>query len=1008
MNLTGMKFDDDFHPIEPTAILTTRSGKKIGLIPKTEFRYKGNLSSADEISFTVHRNAASDEVWNGLKDFRLCWIRELDAYFEIAVTVENSDGLVKKVTGVSLGEAELSQTNLYGVEINTEKEITNDVNYSPTVFYDGTSENRSLMHRLLKGTCYKPGYVDECLWKEQRSFSFNNTSIKDGFDEVARELKCLFIYRNDTDAEAGKINRVVDAYNLDEERKNEDGSPAPVYGNDTGIFISDENIARRITLTTDTGSVKNCFKLEGGDDAMTAAIASANPTGTSYLWYISDDMKETMSDELREALAEYNENYNKITSSEIVILGSSTLDRLKSVAYNNVVRDIAGEIYNKENAYHVGDKVNNEGVSYICTEDVLPDEEWDKQKWSYTYGEHSDIFEEIQTKRMPKYDTSSDKKYTVGDFVYTAKKEGLLIWDIYIYECLNDFCYGEIPEPKEENDPANFTEYWEENEGMRFKTYFDSPIVEYGTASDMAKLSEYIYNAIDIRMFLIDTMMPDYNIAEMNQSYVNDCMAVIVGWFNNNTVGMSDDDIENIDETTVVRAAEGMIKVLTDARLKIKIEDVVEGTASGEIEKLYTCTLTLYGTDSDGDEVSSEHEIRVAISDSEQEFIEQKIDKALSKKLDSQDKNALDEVSLYKGVYAEGESYSVDDIVWYVDRMYKCIGQNFGDEPHTPDIDNINWEFLDAKIRMYSATELDNLYNCCDGCLAVLVEQGATGGSQSTADDFYGKYHNITQALLVQKEWRETQAAGISLYIDLLRRVIKRLHDELNMETALGDNMDELISYRRDSVYSNSNFISDGLTNHELMKRAALFFEDAVKEIYKSAERQHSISSDIYNLLAIKEFESVRDQFVLGNWIREKLDGEVYKLRLIGYEINFADLTTLTVEFSDLLRAGDSVSDVKSILDRAKSVSSTYGFTARQADRGGSAKEELNEINRNGINVGDVSVFGNDKSIQWTQGGFILREYDDLTDTYSPNQLKFLATGIYRTTDNWETVIKVI
>jgi len=1072
MNIAGLKFDDDFHPIEPTAILTTRSGKKIGLIQKTEFRYKGNLSSADEISFSVHRNAASDEVWNGLKDFRLCWIRELDAYFEIAVTIEDSDGLVKKVTGVSLGEAELSQTNLYGVEINTEKEITNDVNYSPTVFYDESNENHSLMHRLLKGTCYRPGNVDECLWKEQRSFSFNNTSIKDGFDEVAKELKCLFVFRNDTNQETGKINRVVDAYNLDEERKNADGSPASVFGNDTGIFISDENIARRITLTTNTGNVKNCFKLEGGDDAMTAAIASVNPTGTSFLWYISSDMRETMSDALRDALDAYDETYAKITGSDIVILGNNTLDRYLSIAYNNVVRELAGEIYVEKQAYSVGDKINKDGTAYMCNEEVFDGEEWNKEKWAYVYGEHSSFFHEIQTRKMPKYDAvTPGKKYIAGEYVYTATKRNpaslTRVWNIMVYECLHDFCYDDIPEPKEENDPGNFTEYWQEHTEHGSYALYSNPDIEYGFAQNMAKLSEYIYNAIDIRMFLTDTMMPDYNIAEMNQSYVNECLNYVVNEFSREPIGIFEDEAESIDDSIVKRAAENMIKALTDARLTIKLENVIENveeqTVSDKIIKLYTGDLTLYGTDTDGDEVSAAGSIRIAISNSYKEFIEQKIDKALSKKLEKPDKEALDEVSKYKGVYADTESYSVGDIVWHIDRMYtcvaaiklpdeddtnwtqlaadaeysdssykgeysvetsylfndvvslgenkyQCINQDGVNEKKSPDADKdeTNWQFLDSKIRMYSVAELDNLYNCCDGCMAVLVEQGATGSGAVDADDYYKKYHAIMQALLVQKEWREDEAGGILLYIDLLRRVIKRLHDMLNMENALGDNMDELISYRRDSVYSNSNFISDGLTNHEIMERASLFFDDAVKEIYKSAERQHSISSDIYNLLAIKEFESVRNQFALGNWIREKLDGEVYKLRLIGYELNFTDLTTLAVEFSDLIRADGSVSDVKSILDRAKSVSSTYGFTARQADRGGSAKEELNEINKNGINVGDVSVFGNDKSIQWTQGGFILREYDELTNTYSPIQMKLLATGIYRTTDNWKTVTKII
>ena len=49
------------------------------------------------------------------------------------------------------------------------------------------------------------------------------------------------------------------------------------YGDDTGIFVSTENLADDITYETAKDSVKNCFRLVAGDDLMTAAVAAANP-----------------------------------------------------------------------------------------------------------------------------------------------------------------------------------------------------------------------------------------------------------------------------------------------------------------------------------------------------------------------------------------------------------------------------------------------------------------------------------------------------------------------------------------------------------------------------------------------------------------------------------------------------------------------------------------------------------------------------------------------------------
>lgn len=1021
MNFAGLKFDNDFNPIEPTAVLTSRNGKKIGLIQKTEFRYKGNLSSADEISFSVQKQTVRPEVWNELKDFRLCWIREWDAYFEINVTTESTDSLVKKVTGTSLGEAELSQTNLYGVEINTEKEINNsDENYSPTVFYNPDDQEHSLMHRMLKRTCYKPGYVDECLRNEQRSFPFNDISIKDGFDQVAKELQCLFIYHNDTD-EFGKINRVVDAYNLDTERKNADGTPAPVYGSDTGIFISDENIANRITLTTDVGNVKNCFKLEGGDDTMTAAIASCNPTGTSYLWYITDDMREIMSEGLRSALGAYDEKYKTITGNVIVVAGASFVESNVCAAYNEVIQNLAGEKYSQSSAYSAGDKVNRDGVAYCCKTDIAAGELWNDDKWEYVYGEHNAIFTEITMQSTARYDFNEAAEYSVGDMIAFHEQRGDdKYWMVRVYECIQDFCYNSLSEDiKVGNLPRVYTDYWKLREDLIFIDPFsDAELniidpdhsrdsIKFAFSENMTQLSEFLYNAIDVQLFLTDSMMPDYNIIEMNQSYLNSSINDVIIWFSSNSIGVIAGSTANMTSDMAKRAAEGMIKVLVDSRFRIEISDPV--LVENSNPKQFTFTVTLSCVNKDGEDISSTSSaITMKLTEDYSDFIKQKIEKALSKKADSINTK---ELTHYRGEYTPGAAYEKDDVVTYDNGIYRCINEEgiasaSGNEDALPSNNTEYW--AKAKIYYNSVSELQNLYDCCESCLSVLVEQKAAGITDPSID-YISRYNELTQFILDLKNYRQEQANTVDSYITLLRSTIKKVHSKLNMEAYLGsENMTELISYRRESTYSNSNFISDGLTNNEITKRAALFFDDAVKEIYKSAERQHSISSDIRNLLLIKEFSSVRDQFVLGNWIREMLDGNVYKLRLVGYEISFSDITKMNVEFSDLIRSGDSVSDVKSILDKAKSVSSTYGYTARQADRGNAANEQLKEINKNGIDISDISVFGDNKSIQWTQGGFILREYNELTNTYSPTQLKLLATGIYSTTDNWETVTKLL
>ena len=86
------------------------------------------------------------------------------------------------------------------------------------------------------------------------------------------------------------------------------------YGEYTNVFISRDNLADEITYSVDTDSVKNCMKLEAGDDLMTAAIRSCNPNGTDYIYYFPDETREEMSPELQEKLKSYDTLYEKYQS----------------------------------------------------------------------------------------------------------------------------------------------------------------------------------------------------------------------------------------------------------------------------------------------------------------------------------------------------------------------------------------------------------------------------------------------------------------------------------------------------------------------------------------------------------------------------------------------------------------------------------------------------------------------------------------------------------------------
>lgn len=310
-----LQFDANNKVEMPDLIIGKKNYDKIGILNNVDsLTYDCNLMSEDTISFTVYKelNNIKCNHWEQIRDKRLVYLTTFNEWFELSVNIEETSNSVKTVTGKSLCEAELSQVNIVNTEINTEDDIARD-DYEVTKFYNPAKPSASLLHRLLKkAPNYTIKYVDKTLWDIQRSFSIDGTSIYDELvGEISEEFGCLFIFDS--------TNRSISVYDLETNCNHcgyrgdftdvcpECGSTDlnQGYGYDTSILIDRENLAENITLEGKSDEVKNYFRIVGGDDVITSAVAACNPTGTNYIHNFSKEDKEDMSSELSKRLAEY-------------------------------------------------------------------------------------------------------------------------------------------------------------------------------------------------------------------------------------------------------------------------------------------------------------------------------------------------------------------------------------------------------------------------------------------------------------------------------------------------------------------------------------------------------------------------------------------------------------------------------------------------------------------------------------------------------------------------------
>ena len=839
-----IKFDTNDIPENPTFVLSKRSGDKIGMLSNiTNIQVKDCLNSVPEVSFTVHKydNEIVCPYWDEIKDLRLVWCKEWDLWFEMKIDINTSDEVIKNVSLTRLAEAELSQTNLYNIEINTELDISRDDYTEPTIIYNAENPSASLCNRILdKAPHYSLKHVDLSIAKLQRTFTFDDKSIVDAFQEIATEINALVVYHSGTD-ENGKIERYVSLYDLESNcldcgYRGEFIGTCPIcnstnikegYGEDTTICIDDENsLGEDITLEVDVDSVKNCFKLVAGDDLMTATIMNCNPNGTSYLWYLSENTKDDMSDELRDKINSYNNLYADYKNTKQFDIPNDILTK-----YNNLVN---------------------------------------------------------------KYKT------------YNQDLENIVV-----------------------------------------------PIIGY------PNLMNVYYNTIDLSIYLQSGLMPSLDTENITASNQAELLTSI------NLSPVSVNKIDSLSITTANSAVLGIAKILVHPSYKVVINNSsLSGTTwSGNFE-----VINMY----DEDDSAFSNTINITINDDYNNFVNQKLDKILN---DYYEEFKTDISSLFK-----------------------------------KDLSNFS-----SQLKKYSLNGLNSLYDACQSCLDILIEQGV---SSDTSNDLYNAiylpYYNKLSAIQSEINLREQEiniivslyddnSKGLQDYIDDIKL---DMQDKLNFEKYIGaDLWTEFCSFRREDTYENTNYISDGLDNADLFKNALEFIDVAQKEIYKSANLQHKLTSTLNNLLVIKEFRPLVKYFSCGNWIRIKIDDTIYKLRLLEYNLDFDNLNNFDVTFSDVTYGVDGMTDTKSILDKAGSMATSYDSVKRQASQGADGNGRIQNWIYKGLDATTINIINRseNQTQSWDKHGMLYRQYDDITESYLDTQLKIINQGLYITDDNWKT-----
>lgn len=497
-----------------------------------------------------------------------------------------------------------------------------------------------------------------------------------------------------------------------------------------------------------------------------------------------------------------------------------------------------------------------------------------------------------------------------------------------------------------------------------------APIVGY------AKIMEIYYNTIDFYYYLNNGLMPTINMSETNAQTEGNKLTY------RSLYGVA---VQNLSSTTSVAtvssAVLAMAKVLVNPNYQVKIVDENATFTYSENESKWKGSFIVTNY-SDEEDTFTTMQQTVIISSDYAAFIKQKLDIALSN--------------------------SKTDTIADIEELFKLNDSNFKNE-----------------IKKYSLQKLKAFHDACQGCLDILQQQGIADDRNEENNELTSLYSTIylpyyNKLAYIQKEMDIRQAEidivkgkfdenggvlqqGIQ---SILKSEQDLIRDNLNFQQYLGEDLWlEFTAYRREDTYTNSNYISDGLDNAELFNRAIEFINTAKDEIEKSATLQHTINATLKNLLVMKEFQPIVDYFEIGNWLRIKVDDTMYKLRLVNYQIDFEKLENIEITFSDVTVDGSGVASVKNILSQAANMSTTYNAVTRQARRGNTSAGIIDDWVNQGLKLTTTKIAdkADNQEVTWDKHGLMCREYNDILDSYSDEQLKLINKGLYITDNNWRT-----
>lgn len=1002
MALPFKKFGYKLNPITdeietPQIFLVTKQLKKIGeLYPVQDLKITINeVNQPDEVSFTYYKEIDNEPCpyFDKLVDLSAIQVGNY-GFFEIAVNKSENSSILKTVTAQSLGMAELSQI-LATLEINSDEDMAREGEYRydenyPTVFYrdiditdseeiQKKKKDSSLLDRILTyAPHYKVGDVSPTLKNVQRTFSWSDTDIVSILNDVATEIDCIFDIRV-TINEDGEAERTINAYDMqycvhcwndlgEEGQKTSDTSTfrnivngvcqncgfsqyVKDIGEDTNIFISTENLSDDLFIEGDKDSIKNCFKVVGGDDLMTATVQGLNMSANNRIMMFSEEQQKLMSKSLIDKLGDYEEEYEKNLPKYQQLLET------QYNIYDMILYLQSGKMPLLEKEITKTPDAIYQVISQITT---YYNNRFYISSWeNYDYTAAKSSIRNLFTTFMPEgfsFTIDTDNLDITTDYVST--KQYHWYGTIKIYSTDNKDDYYTITVKKD--SVTNVTH------GKTATPYVLQPeekhkiIQQFSVTFNFADKDQddymaYLKQHTSYLLSEVDLTYDNEKAREWDQYSYNRLESYYDGF--KTCIETLDDMPNEINTTEIDIDATTSTDILTEMRDNYtRIQNQIQSQMSILLDQIFA--LNTYLGEYSSEFTDSNGNVWYTLKNFSS------VSEALAHMIDAN----------YMGGYATNSDGTVNETSF-------TPNQFIGTKPCKCKKCN--------SINVSVTTEGSNICNNC--------------GSKEVYS-----YLDIMNDIV--QNYEENKVTNPNSSIAEMRQ---EMQNDFDIQTYFHNDAlyQELLSFTREDVYTNDNYTSDGLTNSQLISQAKELTAKAKQELSKACMTQYTVTAPISAIVAQTPFEyqgvMVNDDysgFILNNYVRVRIDDEICEMRIASINLNFPITDKIDVTFTNVSRYNNgTMSDVASILESASNMATSYSYVATQAEKGQQANNTFETIKNEGLDAGLMAVKGGrDQDVVIDNHGILIRKKIQEINDYSKYQMKIINRNIVLTDDYWQ------